>query len=79
MAYMTRDSGISDSICIWYCKADELYQIDGVWSAVHPNPSLYAFPKEFKQLFPNTRLPRKGSCKYVELRLYIPGESTKND
>lgn len=75
--YMTRDR---DMICLWNCEADDLYQVNGLWHIIETCglSAVCAFwPKEFKQTFPKQKLPRKGSCKYVELRLYIPGEGVK--
>jgi len=70
--YMTRDTD-SNMIKFWYERADFCY-IDGSYDIKKSNWLLKLNKYIFKQWFPNHKLPRKGSCKYVELRLYIPGE-----
>ena len=74
MAYMTRDKG-SKYIEFWKNLNDFKYFSNNGCYDVRDNDPLMCLDKSvFKQLFPKQELPRKGSCKYVELRLYIPGE-----
>jgi len=76
--YLTRDITEDGLLCLWNCKADELKQTYGSewyeWYVMDNDELITLSPKEFKQMFPNQKLPRKGSRKYVELKLYIPGE-----
>lgn len=75
--YITRDEQKSQwsdkEICLW--KDNDTFEIeDNIWATGDSNapPFLQLTCEQFKQLFSKQKLPKKGSCKYVELKLYIP-------
>lgn len=83
--YMTRDK-VYDEISIWEEKSDFFFSDgqfhltkickyeDEYYQKARTQPIITVGPKGFKQIFPKQKLPRRGSCKYVELKLHIPGE-----
>ena len=71
--YITRDK-LDNEINIWKEKSDFFLDEDGYYQISKTKPIIAVFSKEFKQIFLNQKLPRKGTCKYVELKLYIPGK-----
>lgn len=74
--YMTREKNKSKfSICFWNIDKEDLFIDDnGDYYSVTDYVPFYISMtiEQFKQLFPKQKLPHKGSCKYVELKLYIP-------
>jgi hypothetical protein len=71
--WLTRDR-TGDRIELWE-NIDDFHRACGSYfSDNFGSPIIIMSKRDFKLLFPNQKLPRKGSCKYVELRLYIPGE-----
>lgn len=75
--YMTRDNSMESLITFWNTDSDiNIYKSNTFeeWFSDTIAVLFECTPKAFKQLFPKQKLPRKGSCKWVEFRLYIPGE-----
>ena len=78
MAYMTRDKDDEGMIAFW--NSDKSLQSHTTelcckqWYSNKMKVICEIVPKDFKKIFPKHKLPKKGSIKWVELRLYIPGE-----
>ena len=74
---MTRDDNVHCNICLWNLNDPSMLIKDGIglqWEC-EPEPGCGEWficeitPKQFKQIFPNTPLPRKGSKKIVQLNI----------
>ena len=63
---LTRDKSKSGMLCIWQTEDSESIVLDSghIWISSTINEIVF-HPKEFKQLFPGEKLPRKGSKQYI--------------
>lgn len=73
--WITRDNSNGFDYCIFVWD-EKPPKIKGVYTAEYSNDAtLIAYMADFQRLFPDTKLPRKGSCREIAgLKIIEKGE-----